>query len=324
MERVSGRLCSLDDVRRIFSRMGGDPVAAALAIAAAQLGVISRPQLLAVGFSSVRVDAWLRQGRLHRLFHGIYLLGHPVAPEGARQLGALLAAGPGAALRCATAAAWWGIVDDVPAQIQVLTTGPHRGERRGIDIQRGDAADRRDITERRGLLVTTLARTLIDLAAAHHPELERALSNAHAERLITPESLIRELDRLAGMPGAPELRALAGQEKSGYTRSENERRLRALCRRAGLPQPRTNVTLHGWEVDFLWPASGLVVEVDAFSTHGHRAQYHRDRRKQNALVAAGHPFLRYTGHALHHEPLAVIAALSRMIGAPPAEGRATR
>jgi very-short-patch-repair endonuclease len=164
-----------------------------------------------------------------------------------------------------------------------------------------------------GLPVTSPLRTLLDLAASGHRWLDRAASSAHAAGLIDSAGLTRYVEGRSGVAGVPALRAVAGLEARGFTRSENERRLRTLCRDADLPQPRTNVTLCGWEVDFFWPDVGLVVEVDAFNTHGHRAQFERDTRKQADLVGAGHPVLRLLDQALHTDQLAVVANLAQAL-----------
>ena len=61
-----------------------------------------------------------------------------------------------------------------------------------------------------------------------------------------------------------------------FTRSEAERRLKALCKAARLPLPRTNARVAGWEVDAYWPAQRLIVEVDGY-------RYHRTRRRYDLL-----------------------------------------
>jgi very-short-patch-repair endonuclease len=77
-------------------------------------------------------------------------------------------------------------------------------------------------------------------------------------------------------------------------RSEAERRLKALCRRHGLPLPQFNVNLHGYEVDAYWPEAKLVLEVDGVRTHHTRHAFHADRRRDRALAAHGIQTLRVT------------------------------
>ena len=94
------------------------------------------------------------------------------------------------------------------------------------------------------------------------------------------------------------------------TRSEAERALLALIRRAGLPRPETNVRVLGHEVDALWRTRRLVVEVDGFGVHGTRAAFERDRRRDAALVAAGHRVIRVTWRQLAQEPELLVARLA--------------
>jgi very-short-patch-repair endonuclease len=107
------------------------------------------------------------------------------------------------------------------------------------------------------------------------------------------------------------MRALLDSEvEQGYTRSEAERRMLDLVRAAGLLQPLPNVRLEGYSVDFLWPAQRLVVEVDGYRYHGHRAAFERDRRKDAMLLAAGYRVMRLTWRQLVHEPMLVAAMLA--------------
>ena len=106
---------------------------------------------------------------------------------------------------------------------------------------------------------------------------------------------------------------LDSEADPAYTRSDGERRLLRLVREARLPPPVANVPLCGYKVDLLWPAQRLVVEVDGYPFHGHRAAFERDRRKDQALVAAGYRVIRVTGRQLRHEPYAVIARIAQAL-----------
>jgi very-short-patch-repair endonuclease len=97
------------------------------------------------------------------------------------------------------------------------------------------------------------------------------------------------------------------------TRSEGERLMRRLARAAGLPEPVANSRVVGWEVDFLWPAQRLVVEVDGYQFHGHRTAFERDRRKGLALAAAGYRVIRISWRQLVHQPILVAAQLAQAL-----------
>ncbi|MFZ0041498.1 MAG: DUF559 domain-containing protein [Solirubrobacteraceae bacterium] len=100
------------------------------------------------------------------------------------------------------------------------------------------------------------------------------------------------------------------------TRSKAERLLLALINEAELPRPMTNVRLHGYEVDFLWRAEKLVVEVDGHRFHGHRAAFERDRKRDQVLTAAGYRVIRVTWRQLEHEPVAVAVRIAQALAQP--------
>ena len=97
------------------------------------------------------------------------------------------------------------------------------------------------------------------------------------------------------------------------TRSDGERRLRALLREAGLPQPQSNAVLHGMEVDLCWPAYNLVVELDSYPFHSKRERFERDRLKDQMLTAKGLIVIRVTGRQLKYQPFAIIARLAQVL-----------
>ena len=91
------------------------------------------------------------------------------------------------------------------------------------------------------------------------------------------------------------------------TRSEAERRLLDLIRRAGLPRPHTNVKVRGHEVDIYWPEHRLVVEFDGWAYHSTRAAFERDRERDAALQLAGERVIRVTHRQLTRRPEALVA-----------------
>jgi very-short-patch-repair endonuclease len=170
--------------------------------------------------------------------------------------------------------------------------------------------ERRDVRSLHGFPVTAPARTLQDLAATGYPDLERAFGDAHAQRLVTAREIEQQLARAGRRRGARALRALLSDNASGYTRSKAERILRSLLRAANLPMARFNDRVAGYEVDAVWPEQRVIVEVDGYAYHGHRAQFERDHKKDLALKAAGYVVIRISWRQLTNEPFAVVAAIS--------------
>jgi very-short-patch-repair endonuclease len=136
------------------------------------------------------------------------------------------------------------------------------------------------------------------------------------QRLTTRAAVAETLTRGKGRAGAAALRdVLERADEPSLTRSEAERRLLELVRRARLPAPTTNARAGRFEVDLLWPEHRLVVEVDGFAFHGTRAAFERDRRRDAELQALGYRVLRITWRQLTREPEAVIALIAAALSA---------
>ena len=177
------------------------------------------------------------------------------------------------------------------------------------------SSDLDEITMHVGLLITTPARTLLDLARTASPrELENAVATAIAERLVTMQKLIETVQRHANLPCARRLHTLLDQPRPpSLTRSEAEERFLALIRHARLDPPLTNALVKGLEVDFFWPDQRLVVEVDGLAFHSSNRAFERDRRRDARLVAAGLAVMRVTWQQIADEPYALVAQLVRAL-----------
>jgi very-short-patch-repair endonuclease len=101
-----------------------------------------------------------------------------------------------------------------------------------------------------------------------------------------------------------------------------EARLLELIRAARLPRPQTNVRIGRYEVDLVWHAQRVVVEVDGYEFHSSRQPFERDRIRDAELQAAGYGVLRVTWRQIVHEPEAVLARLAALlaVAVPSAHG----
>jgi very-short-patch-repair endonuclease len=164
----------------------------------------------------------------------------------------------------------------------------------------------------RGIPVTSPARTIADLARrSSDAELERLVAEAQVLGLVT-EGRLRAY--AADRRGAARLRALLERaDGPAFTRSEAERRFLALVRNAGLPAPRTNARVAGFEVDFLWPRARLVVELDGWRFHSSRKRFEDDRARGAALVAAGLRVLHVTWRQLAERRETVVARVAQAL-----------
>jgi very-short-patch-repair endonuclease len=285
-------------------------------LAARQHGLVARAQLLGAGMAAHAVDRRVKDGTLRPVHRGIYRVGPIVAPY-TREMGAVLACGPGAVLSHRSAAALWGMLPRPARSSPVEVTLPRgdRGLRPGIQAHRLRGLEPGDCTTLERMPITTPARTLLDLASvAASRELERALAQVERRELVRPGELLSLVTRHRRRPGTPALLALLGMDAPpAWTRSEAEERLLALIGKGQLPRPEVNVRVEGYEVDFLWRQARVVVEVDGFAFHASEKRFENDRRRDAQLSAAGLRVMRVTWRQMEAEPEAVLVRLARTL-----------
>jgi len=285
-------------------------------IAAAQLGLVTRAQLLAAGVSRHAIARRVATRRLRLLHRGVYRVGPVVAPY-TRELAAVLACGPDAVVSHRSAGWLWRIVPDPgdAMRVDIILRNGDRGRRPNIRVHRM-RLDADDVTVRDGIPVTTPGRTLLDLAATLPlRELERAVAEAERANLFDHRDLACLAGRYAGRPGAPKLRRLLARDAPpAFTRWEAEERLLALVRKAQLPAPEMNVRVADHEVDFFWRRERLVVEVDGFAFHATSRNFEQDRLRDARLAAIGVHVVRVTWRQLTREPEATLVRLALTLG----------
>jgi very-short-patch-repair endonuclease len=256
--------------------------------------VVSRPQLLALGLTSSAFNRWLAEGRLHRIFAGVYAVGRPQLTREGRWMAAVLACGGHAAISGETAIAAFG-VGHGSGSIEVTVPAHVHPRCPGITVRRRRGFGPAHVVVRDGTPVTNIVLALVDFAARHgRARVERAINEADKLGLITPERLRAGIEEYTGWPGVPLLRGLLDRYAFLLTDSELERLFLPIARRAGLGSPLTQAVVHGYRVDFYWPELGLIVETDGLRYHRTAAQQSRDRLRDQVHVAAGLTPLRFT------------------------------
>jgi very-short-patch-repair endonuclease len=262
------------------------------ALAGRQHGVVAWSQLRELGMPRQVVRARGRARRLYEVHRGVYAVGHEALTWRGRLVAAVYACGPGALASHRAAGALHGLVR--AGRIEV--TVPHgRRARPGIQVHRSRAISAEDRTRIDGIPLTSVARTLVDLAdVLTDDRLAKAIRQAEVLRVFDLEAL--QSAATPGRRGEHRLhRALANyQPEPHLLRSKAERRLEQLTRQHNLGQPQFNVNIHGHEVDAYWPEANLVLEVDGASTHFTKSAFHADRRRDRALAAAGVQVIRVT------------------------------
>ena len=286
-------------------------------LAASQHGVVAYGQLVRIGFGAEAIRYRLENSRLHRLYRGVYAVGHSAIAVRGHWMAAVLACGPGAVLSHLTAAALWGLRHITGGRTDVTAPRSRHG-RPGIRLHRVHSLHPDDRTQCDGIPVTSVSRTLLDLAEVLNPrQLERALDEAERLRLFDLRAVEELLRRSRGRRGVRRLsELLALRRLPADTRSKLERRFVEFCRDAGLPAPAVNAAIEGYTVDAVWPAARLVVELDSYAFHHTRRSFETDRARDAALQVAGYRVLRLTHRRLEAEPEAIARDLRSLLGAP--------
>jgi very-short-patch-repair endonuclease len=283
-------------------------------VGARQDNVISLGQLLEAGLGHDAVAYRVKARVMQRLHRGVFLLGAAAPTPVARARAAVMACGEGAVLSHRSAAEMFGLLAASDREADVTVVGRNPGFHPGIRLHRPRSLARYEVTSVRGIPVTTVARTICDLAATESPrEVERAWQEALYRRIVTPNAVARVVQREPRRKGAPVIRALI--EDPRMTRSERERALLKLIDAAQLPRPLTNVRLHGYLVDAYWPEHGLVLEFDGWQAHGHRQAFEGDRKRDQVMLANRLRTMRVTDRQLKREPVAVAATIAQALRA---------
>lgn len=286
-------------------------------LAKRQHGVVSIRQMTGpLGYSRSAVYRAVDARRLHRLYPGVYAVGHTRISLHGQCLAAVLACGPEAVLSHVSAAWLWDLTSTSPLPASV-STPLHRRRRPPLRLHEARSLTVTDRALRDGIPVTSLARTLLDLAATVRLEwLEKMVERSEERELFDLGVVDELLARTVGHHGHARLRkAIALYKPTSFTRSGLERRFLELVLEAGLPQPRTNYVEHGFELDCYWPEFRFAVELDVFETHGTRAAFERDRKRQEDLLLLGIGMTRVTGPRLEREPDEVVERVARLLSA---------
>jgi hypothetical protein len=278
-----------------------------------QHGVVSARQLRALGYSYDVIADAAAAGRLHRLHRGVYAVGRRRLDWHGHCRAAVLACAPAYASHAS--AGWiWGLLRYAPERIDV--TAPTRRHRKMTIRLHYARLDPCDCAEREAIPVTSLARTLLDLAATlPRRRFDRVLERSEELGRFDLAAVEDLLARVAHHPGVVPLRdALAlYRPNPAFIRSGVEGRFLSLVESAGLPVPAMNCNVAGLELDAYWEPQRFAVELDVFETHGTRAAFARDRLRQEDLLLAGIEVDRITGDRLEREPQRVTERLARLL-----------
>jgi very-short-patch-repair endonuclease len=281
------------------------------AIAARQAGTFTRSQVLGVGGT----DRMIRRRRDARQWtsriQGVYELTQ--YPETwLRDLWvACLAPGSGAVVSFQAAAVLHGLATFRASP--VVVTVPHADARLTTlgTVHQSRRLYEEHVTHLDGLAITTIARTVIDLAAVYRiTRVELALDSALAARKCTIDDITTTFDDLAsrGRRGIGTIRSLLSTRQPGYVAPSTmaEALLLRALRRGGLPRPTLQFPHPGAEivgfVDAAYPSERLLLEVDGRRWHTRERDFTRDRARDIAATIAGYRTLRFTWADVSERP----------------------
>jgi len=277
-------------------------------LAARSHGVVTRAQLLGAGITRDEIQQRLGTGALLREHRGVYRVGHRAPSVEARYLAAVWACGDAAVLSGRAAAHLWGILKGVAPPPEVTTTQ----ERRVAGVAR-KRSRHVEATTHRGIPITTVPRTLVDLAS--HLSLDALARACHEAGVLhdtTPRQVEAVLAKRGRTRGGTKLREILSGNVE-VTLSELERQFQRRLKEAGLPLPKTNKRAHGRRVDCRWPEQRLTVELDSYRYHHSRHAWEQDRRREREARARGDEFRRYTYGDVVESPGLMLAELHALL-----------
>jgi hypothetical protein len=243
-------------------------------------------------------------------FRGVYRAGHRAQSVEARYMAAVKACGKGAVLSGLAAAYLVGLVKGPAPRPEV--TAPTERRVKGVRTRRRRIHDR-DKGVWRGIPVTTVPRTLVELASLLSlPALARACHEAGVRHRTTPVQVERALARTPRAKGAATLRRVLRGDVH-LTLSKLERRFLKLLREHGLPLPTTNKRAGSKRVDCRWPEHHLTVELDSYTFHNSRHAWEQDRRREREAHARGDQLRRFTWGDVEERPPPIVTELRALL-----------
>ena len=260
-------------------------------LAARQHGLVTLAQLLAAGLDYKAIARRVAEGSLHRVRRGVFAVGHVALSREGQFLAAVLWAGEGAVLSHLAVAELCEVRKYRASLIDVVAP-KRRTADVGVRLHRARALDPRDVTTYRRIPVTTIARTLVDLTDVLNPyDLANVIHEAEFKHRFSERATRQAMQRANGRHNLHVLDKALELNAAGSAGLKSRDEAAFLSMLKDLPEPLVNTKLHGIEVDFHWPETQLVVEVDG-PGHDRPRTKRDDERKQALLEAAGYTVIR--------------------------------
>jgi hypothetical protein len=280
-------------------------------IATRSEGIVTREELRAGGVTRHQIADRRRKGALIEKHRGVYRAGHRAPGVKADYMAAVKAGGAQALLAGHAATYLWRLVEGPAPPPEI--TAPTERRIPGVIIHRCRGLDHRDATEFRGIPITTVPRTIVDVAAStSEDDLARLCHEANVRYGMTPAQIERVLARRPNAPGARKLRRVIHGDVH-ITLSKLEARFLERLREEGLPLPITNRPAGGRYIDCRWPEHHLTVELDSYRFHNSRHSWRQDRQREREAYARGDQFRRYTWDDVDASPDQMLDELQKLL-----------
>lgn len=302
-----------------LTRLSADePRPTLAAISAALHNVVSWAELRAERLSPDQIGHLVAIGFLYPKHRGVYAVGRPeLSFEGRCRAAWLACGGEGSAVSHISGASVHNFRSSTG---RIHVSGPRSLEGHpDIWVHRPRSLPPEDIVDRDGYAVTTVARTILDMAPGQSVDtIGRWIHEACIQGVFDARELWACLERRPGQRARRKIEAALALEVRP-TRSELERAMWRLWRSADMPPADANVhvpTTAGLEeVDGFCPSLNLVVEVDGDIVHGTRWRKRRDAAKDERMRAAGRVVERVPELALTLDPEGVTARFRQLAAA---------
>jgi hypothetical protein len=282
-------------------------------MATKEWGVVSWRELMAAGISATEAKRRADKGLLIRMHRGVYRVGHTAPSIEATYLAAVKACGEGAVL-CGRAAAYLqGLLPKCrrPPPPEVMCPTERRVE--GIRTKRVRRIDKLDVTKWKGIPATSVARTLVDLAALlDDAELARACHEAGVKYRTTPAHVKAALARHPNARGAAKLRRIMSGD-TRVTLSKLESGFLERLREARLPLPITNKPAGGKRIDCRWPKHKVTVELESYAFHNSRHSWEQSLIRERQARKRGDEFCRYGWSDVFEDPRDMLRELRELL-----------
>lgn len=272
------------------------------------------------GVTRERLDRLRSRGLLTFEGHNVYRVTGSQATWRQQVLRGVWTTGTASFASHRTGAAIWGL--NKGRGIEVLVPKGSGARPAGVRVHETRHLTGIDVDERDSIRVTSIERTLVDLAAiVRMGRLARLLDEAHEQGLTTYR---RVAQRLACMPtrgrkGVVMLRVLLEERIGTPAEAKNtfEEIMVGILQRSELPAPvrqqRVDSETGRYYLDFAWPEHMVAVECDGLESHGSPAAMAYDLHRQNTIIEAGWGLRRFPWSAVRFHPEQTLDTIRRAL-----------